>query len=523
MKTGRPRMPQNEFEKEKITNRSQQRATDKENLDRCLRALTLQQRNIFMQNFMRCPKNKERKEMVNQLLERFGIQTRPIQPKSKSKSATDVNMENVDRCLKALTLQQRHVFTQNYQRCPRTEKREMVNQLLERFNIKKLETTQPTSPNKKKRQAHEHQIKMIENYVAPPPSTPKATKVKFRPPELQTFNKEDSVKKMGTIWQLDKREKAKDEASQRATATIPPINRAGEQSKWKEEKGDEKNEPTKRFPATFLSSILSNEFLTTSLLDKLKSSDYKLSATPRQRKIAATVTEYLEAHEARRKRSTNKNQHQSNHGTSNLPRRQELLDLTGAERLRTREFEWTIVKRGTKMEAAQRPTTSTMQTFIVAQTNSAQTDASPTTKPAKKKKVQQKADEAPSQGVQRRQAIQKENTRILIEKTREKELKRKAFLRKQEQQGPNYQRYYYMLKQHAVKLKKYADHPRLQNPPAKRLTDDERIAAKKRRKKIADVVKRRKQEGTKRAAAAFLVFAAAAAATTAAQQEKSTP
>ena len=142
------------------------------------------------------------------------------------------------------------------------------------------------------------------------------------------------------------------------------------------------------------------------------------------------------------------------------------------------------------MEAAQRPTTSKMQAFIVAQPNSAQKDAPPAAKPAKKKKVQQKADEAPSQAVQRRQAIQKEIARILAEKTREKELERKAFLRKQEQQGPNYQRYYYMLEQHAVKLKKYADHPRLQNPPAKRLTDDERIAAKKKRKKIADLVER---------------------------------
>ena len=174
------------------------------------------------------------------------------------------------------------------------------------------------------------------------------------------------------------------------------------------------------------------------------------------------------------------------------------------------------------MEAAQRPTTSKMQTFIVAQPDSAQTDAPPAAKPAKKKKVQQKADEAPSQAERRRQAIQKENARILNEKTNEKESKRKAFIRKQEQQGPNYQRYYYMLGKHAVKLKKYADHPRLQ-APAKRLTDDEQIAAKKKRKKIADLVERRKQEGTKRAAAAFLVFAAAAAATTAAQQEKSTP
>ena len=42
---------------------------------------------------------------------------------------------------------------------------------------------------------------------------------------------------MGTIWQLDKGEKAKDEASQRATATITPIDRAGEQAEWKKREG----------------------------------------------------------------------------------------------------------------------------------------------------------------------------------------------------------------------------------------------------------------------------------------------
>ena len=76
----------------------------------------------------------------------------------------------------------------------------------------------------------------------------------------------------------------------------------------------------------------------------------------------------------------------------------------------------------------------------------------------------------------------------------------------------------FLLKKHAVTLKTYADHPRLQNPPAKRLTDDERIAAKNKRRNIVDVVERWKQEGTEHAAAAILVFAAAAAATTAAQQ-----
>ena len=95
-----------------------------------------------------------------------------------------------------------------------------------------------------------------------------------------------------------------------------------------------------------------DEFLSTTLLDKLKSSAYKLFATPRQREIAATVTKYLEAHEARRKRSTNENQLQSNHEPSDLTRRQEPLDLTSAERLRTQEFEFTTVKISTKMEAA---------------------------------------------------------------------------------------------------------------------------------------------------------------------------
>ena len=129
MKTGFSRTPPNEFEKGKITNRSQQRATDVENLDRCLRALTLQQRNIFTQNFLRCPKNEERKEMVNQLLERFGKQKLPTaQPKSR-----------------------------------------------------------PAAQQKSKRERiHKYRITMIKKYVVPPPSTPKASKVKFsqEPPEL---------------------------------------------------------------------------------------------------------------------------------------------------------------------------------------------------------------------------------------------------------------------------------------------------------------------------------------------------
>ena len=279
----------------------------------------------------------------------------------------------------------------------------MVNQLLERFDIQERPTKQPKSKNE---QVHKYRIKIIGKYVVPPPSTPKATKVKFsqEPPELQIFNAKDSVKKiewssMGTIWQQDKREKAKDALSQRTTATIPPINRAREQADWKEEKGEEKNEPTKRFPATILSTILSDELLSTILLDKLKSSAYKLFVTPRQREIATIVTAYLEAREARRKRSTNGNQIKLNHGPSDLTRTQEPLDLTSAERLCTQEFEWTTVKRGRKMKAAQRPSTNTIRGYDVEQPQSAQTEASPAVNTVKKNKVQQKADKTPSQAV----------------------------------------------------------------------------------------------------------------------------
>ena len=81
-----------------------------------------------------------------------------------------------------------------------------------------------------------------------------------------------------------------------------------------------------------------------------------------------------------------------------------------------------------------------------------------------------------------------------------------------------------MLEHHAVKLKKYTDHPRLQPAPTKRISDEERIATKKKREKIADLVKRRRQDGTERAAAAILaLFAATVGATVAAQQEKSKP
>ena len=90
------------------------------------------------------------------------------------------------------------------------------------------------------------------------------------------------------------------------------MNQAREQAKWKEEKGVEINEPTKQLPATTLSDFL---------LDELKAS--------------GIYSAYLEAREAGRICSTNGNQFQSNHGTSNLPRRQEPLELTSAERLRT--------------------------------------------------------------------------------------------------------------------------------------------------------------------------------------------
>ena len=156
---------------------------------------------------------------------------------------------------------------------------------------------------------------------------------------------------------------------------------------------------------------------------------------------------YLEACVARRKGTTNRNQIQLNHGTSDPTRRHEPLDVTSAERLRTQEFEWIKVKRGTKMEDPQRPPPATIQTYNVEQRESAQTDASLAAKPAKKKKKsQQKADGAPSQAEQQRQAIHKEVARLIANKKRERKLKRRALQRKQDQLGPNYQRYYYMLK-----------------------------------------------------------------------------
>ena len=98
----------------------------------------------------------------------------------------------------------------------------------------------------------------------------------------------------------------------------------------------------------------------------------------------------------------------------------------------------------------------------------------------------------------------------------------KAIQRKTDQQGPNDQRYYHILKKHAVKLKKYADYPRLKSAPTKRLTEDEQIAVKKKREKVAALFERRQQEGTERAAVSILLSAAAVRANTAAQQDKST-
>ena len=110
-------------------------------------------------------------------------------------------------------------------------------------------------------------------------------------------------------------------------ATIPPVNRAREQADWKEEK----NELAKRFLTEALSNAL------------------------------------VEARNAKRNGTTNGNQLQSNHGPSDPTGRHEPLDLTSAERLRTQEFEWTTVKRGTKMEAAQRPPPDKIQAYNVEQ------------------------------------------------------------------------------------------------------------------------------------------------------------
>ena len=146
-----------------------------------------------------------------------------------------------------------------------------------------------------------------------------------------------------------------------------------------------------------------------------------------------------EACEAKQNGTTNGNQLQPNHGPFDPTRRHEPLDLTSAERLRTQEFEWITVKRGTKMEAAQRPPPATIQVYNVEQRGSEQTDASPAAKPAKKmKKLQQKVDGAPSQAEQLRQEINKEIARIIANKKRERELKRREIQRKQDQLGPNY-------------------------------------------------------------------------------------
>ena len=83
-------------------------------------------------------------------------------------------------------------------------------------------------------------------------------------------------------WQQEKKEKEKNELSQRPPATSPLINRAREQAEWKGEKGVETNEPTQRPPATTSSIFLLNEL-----------------------KASEIYSAYLEACEARRKHSKN--------------------------------------------------------------------------------------------------------------------------------------------------------------------------------------------------------------------------
>ena len=110
---------------------------------------------------------------------------------------------------------------------------------------------------------------MIEKYVAPPPSTPKATKLKFsqEPPELQTFNEKELATKVKWSWKgtivgcersilkrvrgrirTAKWQKEKDEPSQRTTATSPPkLNQERVRGRirtadWQQEKHQEKIE-----------------------------------------------------------------------------------------------------------------------------------------------------------------------------------------------------------------------------------------------------------------------------------------
>ena len=162
-------------------------------------------------------------------------------------------------------------------------------------------------------------------------------------------------------------EKGKDEPSQRTTATSQPkLNQAQEQARTAKKRQEK------------------IEKVANAVLEQL---EYRYGIDTLR--VQALSNAIAEERKAKRNGTTNGNQLQSNHGPSNPTRRHEPLELTSAEHLRTREFEWTTVKRKTKMEAAQRPPPATIQAYNVEQRESAQTDASLAAKPAKKKKKSQ--------------------------------------------------------------------------------------------------------------------------------------
>ena len=174
-------------------------------MKRLLRALTLQQHNDFLYNFLRCLGGKERREMVNQLLERFGIQKLQKQPKSKSEKVHKHRIKTIEKYV----------------------------------------VPPPSTPKATK------------------------FKFSQEPPELQTFNEEKLVTKIewswkGTIvgcersilkqvrgwirtaeWQKEKRGKEHYEPSQQPPATSPPINRARQQAEWKKSEGSREKQANK--------------------------------------------------------------------------------------------------------------------------------------------------------------------------------------------------------------------------------------------------------------------------------------
>ena len=182
MKTGCPRTPQNEFEKEKITNRSRQRATDVENLDRCLRALTLQQRNIFKQNFWRCPKNEERKEMVNQLVERFDIHKRPTtQPKPKNEKLPMKQPKSKNEKVR--------------ERSPKDQLLDIIRDAKKLRDKARYKETKSKKAREKKARVRGYRLRAIKEYVATTEKRRNPTAISFQDAanETQLFNKDEPV------------------------------------------------------------------------------------------------------------------------------------------------------------------------------------------------------------------------------------------------------------------------------------------------------------------------------------------